>query len=124
MSWKVVKIIDSQRLVINAGSRNTLTKGQKLVVYVPGDEVLDPDTQESLGTLDTIKCYIEVADVFEKMSICKNAEIDDIRMNFGLAIGAAFRYQNKNLPIDAEDISGGLKPISRIKVGDLVKIAL
>lgn len=124
MTWRVVKIIDNQSLVINAGSSDGVKKDQKLVVFVPGEEVIDPQTKESLGTLDTIKCYLNVADVYEKMSICVNA-ISTMSDNLGIAGMLLINGLSgpKSLPVDAEDISGGLQPKTRIKVGDLVRSA-
>lgn len=133
MPYKVVKIIDDHHLVVNAGSVNDIKKGQKLVVYSSGEEVIDPDTKESLGTLDTIKCYLEVSDVFVKMCICINAEkiIENANVNMFQSLGALMDLQNSFrrlqkpnfLPVNAEDISGGLLPSTRITIGDLVREA-
>lgn len=122
MTWRVVKIIDSQKLVINAGSSEGIQKGDKLVVFLPGEEVIDPETRESLGTLDTIKSYLKVADVFEKMSVCVNAETISDNIKLATLFLANSISEPKPLPVDAEDISGGLQPETRIRVGDLVKL--
>ena len=122
-TWRVVKIIDNQRLVINAGSSDGIKKGQEMVVFLPGEEVIDPETKQSLGTLDTIKCYLNVTDVYEKMSICVNA-ISNMSDVFGIAGAFALGGLSgpKALPVDAEDISGGLQPKTRIVIGDLVRL--
>lgn len=95
MPFKVVKIIDDHHLVVNAGATHDIKKGQRLVVYSPGDEVFDPDTKESLGTLDTVKCYLEVSDVFEKMCICINAEktMENAGANMILGLGVLADFQ-------------------------------
>lgn len=121
-SIKIVKIIDSQKLVINAGLSDGISRGQKLIVFDPGEEVIDPETGESLGTLDTIKCYLNVSDVFDKMAICVNAATMSDNLNFaGILLNGM--NEPKPLPVDAEDISGGLQPRTRIKIGDLVRPA-
>lgn len=120
MTWKVVKIIDDYQLVINAGESANLEKGDKLMVYVPGEEILDPDTGESLGTLDTVKCYITVSDVFQKMSVCVNASTTNGDLS---NLGKLLSSRPKPLPINPEDISGGLQPATMIKIGDPVRKA-
>jgi len=139
MTWKIIKIVDDYRLVINAGSDDGIKQNDKLVVFDPGEEIFDPDTNESLGTLDTIKCYLKVSDVLKKMCVCENAESDKTSsLNplaaawsatlsaslLGIAAGAMpVTSSKKSLPINAEDISGGLKPKTKIRMGDLVRMA-
>ncbi|NPV91960.1 MAG: hypothetical protein HPY50_14435 [Firmicutes bacterium] len=129
MTWKVIKIISDTQLVVNAGSKNNIKRNDELIVYDQGEELYDPDTGESLGTLDTVKCYLLVQDVFEKMCICVNKEtrLNDMQKSL-LALSMSLKGIDsgpihKPLPVNAEDISGGLIPKSRIKVGDLVKKA-
>lgn len=127
MNTKIVKIIDEDSLVINIGVRNGVKYNDKFAVYIPGDEVIDPDTLESLGTLDTIKCYLKPKDVLEKMTICVNAET--VLTSFSAAMTTGTPQINllgglnnpKRLPIDIEEISGGIQPRTQVKVGDLVR---
>ena len=43
------------QIVINRGSANGIKEGQKFIVYSIGEELFDPDTNESLGNLEIIK---------------------------------------------------------------------
>ena len=54
---KIAKIISTKQIVVNAGSNDGLEVGDKLeIIDKFGDEpIVDPDTGESLGTLDLIK---------------------------------------------------------------------
>ncbi|MCM3079606.1 hypothetical protein [Brevibacillus invocatus] len=119
-TWKVVKIIDEYNIVVNAGFEDDIEKEDKLEIYIPGTEVIDPDTLESLGTLDSIKAYLVVKHVFARMCICQNAEtkvvsIIDFSANFS-------REETKPLNIDSMQISGGLDKADRkIRIGDLVR---
>jgi hypothetical protein len=120
-NWKVVKIIDEYNIVVNAGYEHGINKGARLEIFVPGEEVIDPDTNESLGTLDTIKAYLEVKNVFPKMCVCENAETRQVSL---LAAYHLTREETKPLNIDSSQISGGLNKTDRkIRIGDLVRRA-
>lgn len=127
MNIKVVKIIDEDSLVINIGLREAVKFNDKFAVFIPGDEVIDPDTNESLGTLDTIKCYLKPKDILEKMTVCVNAET--ALTSFGAAMTGGTPQINllggltnpKRLPVDFEEISGGLQPRTKVKIGDFVR---
>lgn len=127
-NWKIIKIIDNYQVVVNAG-HNDVAKGDILEVYVEGSPVLDPDTNEELGTLDYIKALLEVDVVYPKMCLCKNSEIERIpAFNFA-ALETIQKLQTKEkpkpLPIDASEISGGFNESDRkIRTGDKVRRSL
>lgn len=120
-SYKIAKIISEYKVVVNAGSNNSIKENDILEVYQPGQEVTDPETGESLGTLDFVKSKLRVVDVFPKMCVCENRDkqkttLIDIVQNFP-------SYQ-ETLPLNVQttDISGGYEDIDKkIKVGDLVR---
>lgn len=121
---KVVKIINEHLIVINAGANKGLRKGRKLEIYVPGEPIVDPETNESLGTLDLIKATIVVKDLFEKMSVCEN---DDsiTKSTFSALIALQGTSYPKNFKVDPLDITGGYSDKDRtIRVGDLVREVL
>ena len=113
--YKIVKIIDSETLVINAGSENGIRRGDKFEVYEIGQEVLDPDTKRSLGTLDTIKETVEAITVLPKMSICKHRYAYNPISNLSIGIT---RITDKTLNVETTEISGGLSEDTTIRVGD------
>ena len=51
---KVIKVLDEYQVVINKGSENGVKKGDRFLVYKIGDEMKDPDTNESLGNLEIV----------------------------------------------------------------------
>ena len=119
-NYKIVKIIDEFKVVVNAGSNNFIKENDALEIYQPGQEVTDPETGESLGTLDFVKAKLRVIDVFPKMCVCENRETE--RSSF-LSIAQCLTYE-ENLPLNVQttDISGGYEGIDKkIKVGDLVR---
>lgn len=120
-NFKIVKIISEYKVVVNAGSNCSIREDDILEVYQPGQEVTDPETGESLGTLDFVKAKLRVVDVFPRMCVCENRDTQkttliDIVQNFS-------PYQEK-LPLNVQttDISGGYEEVDKkIKVGDLVR---
>ena len=122
--YKIIKIIDAYSIVINGGSNDDLILGTQLEIFAKGEEIIDPDTKESLGTLDLVKERIEITTILPKMSICKN--IEEKQNSFAVLLaGAQKTYEAKQLYIDSTEISGGFENIvKKIKVGDLVRRAL
>lgn len=123
-SFKVVKIIDDLTLVIDGGDAQGVKKNQTYEIYVKGSVVRNLEG-ESIGTLDMVKAYIKPRDVFENMSICENAETRPLSSFMELFEDGktALKRVPCNLPINAEDISGGWPDGVKktICVGDLVR---
>jgi len=66
---KIIKVKDDGETVYtNAGERNGFAEGAHLIVFEPGEELIDPDTGESLGTELTEIGSVEVKFVHEKYS--------------------------------------------------------
>lgn len=118
-TYKIVKIIDDQTLVINAGYDDDIEIGDQFEIYSTGEEIKDPDTNEVLGTLDHIKERVEAVDVFEKMCICRH----NILVNFLQNVtNNLTRIEPKVLNVDSSQISGGLSNDDVIKIGDKARI--
>lgn len=123
-SYRVVKIINEYKIVLNCGSEDGFCKGDELEIYVPGEPVLDPETNTVLGNLDFIKATIEIQDLFENMCVCVNAEHEKIS-GFMLMDQINTSSRPKRLNVEALDISGGYSKTDRkIKVGDLARKSL
>ncbi|MFR3181725.1 hypothetical protein [Dysosmobacter welbionis] len=119
--YKIAKIIDEYQVVVNAGSNDLIHDDDCLEVYQPGQEVTDPDTGESLGTLDFVKAKLRVVNVFPKMCVCENRETEQKSFFSNISQGLFFE---ETLPMNVQttDISGGYEGIDKkIKVGDLVR---
>lgn len=119
-TWRVVKIISDYEIVINGGSEDNLKKGDKLEIFVEGEEMIDPISKESLGTLDGIKAYISIVDLFEKMSICKN--IVTKISNIAVSLANFETQRSERLKVDPTQISGPIDEYDKIiRIGDLVR---
>jgi len=71
METKVVKILSNTTLVLGAGTEGEVREGMEFVIYEPGEEVLDPETNEILGRLEIVKGYVTVVNVQPKLCIAK-----------------------------------------------------
>lgn len=66
--FKVVKILDDYKLAINAGTKDQVSLGQKFLIYsLSNEEIIDPDTNQSLGHLEIVKGTGVVTHVQEKL---------------------------------------------------------
>jgi hypothetical protein len=116
MEAKVIKIIDDYRIVLNVGSNDRVTEGMLFqIIEKQGEEILDPDTGESYGTLDIVKATLRVIAVYPKMCICTNSKSTKA-LGDPLAFSIAAR-----LNVNLNQVSGGYNQniISPIQLGDL-----
>ena len=65
---KVAKIVDEYTIVINKGARDGVKSGQRFLFYNYSEEVLDPDTKDSLGKLEVVRGTGRVTHLQETMA--------------------------------------------------------
>jgi hypothetical protein len=68
---KILRIFDEFTLLINLGGADGIKRGDRFVVIEEVDEVMDPDSGESLGKLEIVKAELVVADVQERISLLR-----------------------------------------------------
>lgn len=120
--FKVIKIISDKRIVINAGKNEVQTGDILRVIEKNSEEIVDPDTNEALGTLDYIKATITVEYVYEHMSICKNYETKTVN---ALDPFETLRQREVTSPLNVNlsQITGGYNIDNKlIEIGDLVEL--
>lgn len=71
---KVVKILNPYEVVINLGAEDGVTKDDEFVVFEQGEEVTDPDTDESLGILEIVRGQGVAKHVQEKLTTLRSTE--------------------------------------------------
>ena len=116
--YKIVKIIDDETLVINAGSNDNIQCGDEFEIFEVGEEINDPDTGAKLGTLDTIKETVQAINVFPQISVCRHIEVSSLTSITPVWV----RKTNKTLNVDSTQISGGLSDDKVIRIGDKVRL--
>lgn len=69
--YKVVEIIDTFTVLVNYGTIDNAKKGDEIQILKKGEDIIDPDTRQVIGTLDMPKDIVTVFITYEKFSICK-----------------------------------------------------
>ncbi|NIF50098.1 hypothetical protein F3J28_20280 [Enterobacter sp. Ap-1006] len=65
---KVAYKVDDYTVVINKGSEDGITMHDRFKIVALGDEIIDPDTLESLGQLEIVKGMAKVSHIQEKVT--------------------------------------------------------
>lgn len=65
----VALVKDPFQIVINRGADDGLKLGQRFLIFGIGDEVIDPQTQESLGALELVRGTGVVSHLQAKMAV-------------------------------------------------------
>jgi hypothetical protein len=137
---KVAKVLGSNEIVLNRGRNHGVRSGMVFEVFSPeGEEVWDPDTGETLGTVEDIKAQAEVTEVKERLSVARlqqttgspfgAVDIGEMQENlqrmFGQMFGDDVRIQSFGAPggdPDLESMLGGpLQDLSKVQVGDAAR---
>lgn len=139
---KVAKVLGNNEVVLNRGREHGVRHGMVFEIFAPeGDEVWDPDTGETLGTVEDVKAKAEVTEVKEWLSVAKlqagenpfgAMNMGDMQENlqriFGQMFGDNVQVQgfglggNQGGDEDLENMFGGpLEDLSQIQVGDAVR---
>ena len=78
---KVARVLNSQELVINVGSENSVTVGMYFDVVYPYGTIRDPDTKKVLGSIKRTKVRVRVTEVQEKLAVASTFR--STRVNIG-----------------------------------------
>ena len=142
---KVAKILGKGEVVINRGRQHGVRGGMVFEIFAPeGEEVWDPDTGETLGTVEDVKAKAEVTEVKEKLAVARLSDAgsplggagfaglgemqENLQRIFGQMFGENVQVQGFGMnpkDQDAEDLEsmlgGPLQDLSKVQVGDAVR---
>ncbi|MEE9260112.1 MAG: hypothetical protein V3U40_03240 [Candidatus Scalindua sediminis] len=134
---KVAKILDEYSMVINVGRNDGVTEGMVFVIFTQsGNEIKDPDTGETLGTLENVKDYVSVAHIQDKFATCvakevkkihKEGEISGAQTLSGAMMAEAMSARPEGSKIGTEKLNvntsqiAGVPQLGPISVGDRVR---
>ena len=137
---KVAKILGNNEIVINRGRNEGVLAGMLFEVFAPeGEEVWDPDTGETLGTVEDVKARAEATEVKERLAVARLQDMstpfgavnlgemqENLQRIFGQMFGEDVRVQGFGSTSgenqDLESMLGGpLEDISKVQVGDAVR---
>lgn len=128
LKGKVAKIIDEYRVVLNIGYDKNVEEGMRFIIYELGDEIKDPDTDESLGNYENVKAKVRIVNVSEKFSTAESDEtisygpVVPVTVAMVTAMGNG-REERKKLPL-SDDVKKDIyksDSVDPIKIGDLVR---
>jgi len=68
----VAQILSDSVLVLDVGFDKDVKPGMQFEIWEPGEEIIHPETKESLGNLEIIKGKVEVFNVMAKMCMAKS----------------------------------------------------
>lgn len=117
---KVAKVLDEFTVVINKGANDGIKKGQKFLIYNLAEEIIDPDKNESLGSLEIVRGTGKVTHLQETMATLGSDMTNDlgrsVRRFKRPSLAAFFGPEEIEETIPAQTI-----PFNNVQVGDLVK---
>jgi hypothetical protein len=138
---KVAKILGNSEIVVNRGSGQGVRRGMLFEFFAPeGEEVWDPDTGETLGTVEDVKAKAEVTEVKERLAVARIQNVqetpfgavdigemqENLQRMFGQMFGDDVQVRGfgttQGDDQDLESMLGGpLQDLSKVQVGDAVR---
>lgn len=115
----VAKVLDEYTVVINRGSDDGIKQGQTFLIFSTGDEVVDPESKESLGLLELVRGRGSVTHVQPKMATIRSSKKrppkSTTTRNLGLlSMGTEVIEQFDSgdvLPFDGPEVGNKAKPV-------------
>ena len=77
---KVAKVLNAREIAINLGSEQGVRPGMFFDVVAPYQDILDPDTRESLGAIERPKTRVKIIWVQEKLSLASTYRIREVNV--------------------------------------------
>ena len=138
---KVAKILGKGEVVLNRGRMHGVRQGMVFEIFAPeGEEVWDPDTGETLGTVEDVKAKAEITEVKEKLAIARLVDSgspfgaagfgemqENLQRIFGQMFGENVQVQGfggtgQGDGPDLESMFGGpLEDVTKVQVGDAAR---
>ncbi len=90
---KVARILNSRVVIINAGSEKGVTVGMCFDI-MGNEDIVDPDTKETLGSIERATLRVKVTEVQEKMSFASTYKTRKVNVGghgLGLGVGTLTR---------------------------------
>ena len=123
---KVAKVLNAREVAINLGSEQGVRPGMYFDVVARYEDIVDPDTHESLGAVERPKTRVKITWVQEKLSLasaCKSRAVNVGRMPLGEFARALMppKWVKKYETLTTEETGEALdEKESLVKVGDPV----
>ena len=118
-SVKVAKVVDSSTVILNAGTNDGIRMGQRFLIYNIGEDIVDPDTKQNLGKLETVRGTGTVTHLQPTLATVKSDMKESIPRRIVRRPSSIFY----NIYGTEEEIEAQASPIAfdSPKVGDIAK---
>jgi hypothetical protein len=86
---KVARVLNSRELALNIGSQHGVREGMLFDVIDPkGEDIVDPDTGDIIGSLERPKVRVKVISVQDKLSVASTYKKERVNIG-GVGIGTS-----------------------------------
>lgn len=123
----VAKVVDEFTVIINKGLTDGVKEGYRFLIYGIGEEILDPETNQSLGNLELVRGIGTVTHTQEKMATIKSTKtknpspsIKTIKRSPRGAAGMYFGIVGDET-IEEREGEPTIVPFDAIQIGDRAK---
>jgi hypothetical protein len=125
---KVARILSTREVVINKGRADGVKNGMIFAILSSeGEDIVDPDTQEILGSIERTKVLVKVVEVDDRLSVAKTFRYRFTGGTFTAQLtGVASLFEPRRKVYDSLEIDENTateidEKDSYVKVGDPVK---
>lgn len=66
---RIIRIVDQQTVVVNLGDDNGITPDSVFYILGESEDIVDPESGETLGSVNVTKARVKATQVFAKFSI-------------------------------------------------------
>jgi len=123
---KVVKVLSPLEVVVDIGNADGVGTSSRFLVFRHGEEIKDPDTNESLGILEIVRGRGEAKHVQEHLTTVRSIERrverrDRVRQR----LVGQFERLIQIAPAESEMVTEEvevLAPFEQVQTGDLVRV--
>lgn len=124
---KVVKVLNNFEVVVNLGAESGVAMDDVFVVYARGEELKDPDTGGSLGTLEIVRGRARAVHVQDRLTTLRSIETHSeqqerkrpvLRTPFEDAMGIRVLQRQEEYVTEVVQVPA---PFREVRVGDLVR---
>ena len=105
-------------LLINVGAEDDVKKDARVLVYALGEEIMDPDSNESLGHFEIVRGEGRVSVVQDKISIVRSSRTKQVQQILSTAgVLAAMSGRSSSEVVEKTEQQPFISP----QIGDLVR---
>lgn len=124
---KIIRIVDSRTVIINLGKDDGINDQSIFNIYAKPEEIVDPETKKTLGSVILIKGKIKAQQVFDKFTIATSRWTENL-INLSSWVSQPFKIDTKirdegELRVVPEEVQPWKATSEEpVRVGDIVEV--